>query len=62
MITAILNGYKRGDHLNEQLEALKNRIASPFAGVPCRSPAASVQHCYCYTQRLSVRDRQPSCG
>jgi hypothetical protein len=23
MITAILNGYKRGDNLNEQLEALK---------------------------------------
>jgi hypothetical protein len=29
MITAILNGYKRGDNLNEQLEALKNQTIPP---------------------------------
>jgi len=29
MITAILNGYKRGDNLNEQLEALKNQTLPP---------------------------------
>ena len=29
MITAILNGYKRGDNLNEQLEALKNQTVPP---------------------------------
>ena len=25
MITVVLNGYKRGDNLNEQMEALKNQ-------------------------------------
>lgn len=29
MITAILNGYKRGDHLNEQLNALRNQTVPP---------------------------------
>ena len=29
MITAILNGYKRGDNLNEQLEALRNQTVPP---------------------------------
>ena len=29
MITVILNGYKRGDNLNEQLEALKNQTVKP---------------------------------
>jgi len=29
MITAVLNGYKRGDNLNEQLEALKNQTLPP---------------------------------
>lgn len=29
MITAILNGYKRGENLNEQLEALKNQTLPP---------------------------------
>jgi len=29
MITVILNGYKRGDHLNEQLEALRNQTILP---------------------------------
>lgn len=29
MVTAILNGYKRGDRLNEQLEALNNQSVKP---------------------------------
>ena len=29
MITVILNGYKRGDNLNEQLEALRNQTVKP---------------------------------
>ena len=29
MITVILNGYKRGENLNEQMEALKNQTLPP---------------------------------
>ena len=29
MITVILNGYKRGENLNEQIEALKNQTLPP---------------------------------
>ena len=29
MITVILNGYKRADNLNEQLEALRNQSVQP---------------------------------